>query len=46
MMAIKHNTKSTIAKNDMKVAAPALLAVVAMSSKSSKLLGTTYLVDL
>jgi hypothetical protein len=43
MMAIKHNTKSAIAKNAMKAAAPAPLAVVAMSTKSLKLLGPSNL---
>ncbi len=34
MMTVKHNKKSTNAKNDVKAAALALLAVVAMSTKS------------
>jgi hypothetical protein len=46
MMAVKHNLKSTNAKNVMKVAALAQLAVVAVSTKSLKLLGTLYLEDL
>ncbi len=38
MMAIKHKT----AKNAMKAAAPAPLAVVAVSTNSLKLLGTSH----
>jgi hypothetical protein len=38
MMAVKHKT----AKNAMKAAAPAPLAVVAVSTKSLKLLGTSH----
>jgi hypothetical protein len=45
MMAIKHNTKSTNAKNAVKVAATAPQAMVAMFSKSLKLLGTLHLED-
>ncbi len=46
MMAVKQNTKSTNAKNVVKVAAPVLLAVVNVSTKSLKLLGTSHLKDL
>ncbi len=46
MMAIKHNTKSAKSKDTMKVAAPAPLAVVAVPTKSLKLLGTSHLEDL
>ncbi len=42
MMSIKHKT----AKNAVKAAAPAPLAVVAVSTKSLKLLGTSHLEDL
>ncbi len=45
MMAVKQNTKNTNAKNTMKVAAPALLSVVAVSMKSLKLLGTLHSED-
>jgi hypothetical protein len=38
MMAVKHKT----AKNAMKAAAPVPLAVVAVSTKSLKLLGTLH----
>jgi hypothetical protein len=41
IMAIKHNTKCANAKNAV-AAAPALLAVVAVSTKSLKLLGTLH----
>jgi hypothetical protein len=41
MMAVKHNTKGVNAKNAVKVAALALV-VVAMSTKSLKLLGTLH----
>jgi hypothetical protein len=44
-MAVKHNTKSANAKNAVKAAAPAPLAVVAVSTKSLKLLGTSHLVS-
>ena len=46
MMTVKHNTKSANTKNAVKVAALAPLAVVAMSKKSLKLLGTLHLEDL
>ncbi len=46
MITVKHNTKSANAKNAMKVAALAPLAVVVMSVKSLKLLGTLHLEDL
>jgi hypothetical protein len=46
MMTVKHNTKSANTKNAMKAAALALLAVVAMSTKSLKLLGTLHSEDL
>jgi hypothetical protein len=46
MMAIKHYTKSANAKNAVKEAALAPLAVVAMSTKSLKLLGTSHLEEL
>jgi hypothetical protein len=46
MMAVKHNMKSANAKNAVKAAAPAPLAVVAVSTKSLKLLGTLHLEDL
>ncbi len=46
MMAIKHNTKSANTKNAMKAAALAPLAVVAVSTKSLKLLDTLHLGDL
>ncbi len=42
MMAVKHKT----AKNAVKAAAPAPLAVVAVSTKSLKLLGTSHSEDL
>ncbi len=42
MMAIKHQTP----KNAVRAAAPAPLAVVAVSTKSFKLLGTPHLEDL
>ncbi len=45
IMAIKHNAKSANTKNAVKVAAPAPLAVVAMSTKSLKLLGTLHLFE-
>ena len=43
MMAVKHNTKSANAKNAVQAAAPALLAVVTVSTMSLKLLGTSHL---
>jgi hypothetical protein len=46
MMTVKHNTKSADTKNAMKAAALAPLAVVAMSTKSLKLLGTLHSEDL
>jgi hypothetical protein len=46
MMAVKHNTKSANTMNAVKAAAPALLAVVAMFTKSLKVLGTSHLEDL
>ncbi len=45
MMAVKHSTKSANAKNTVKAAALAPLAVVAVSMKSLKLLGTLNLED-
>ncbi len=45
MMAVKHNTNSANTKNGVKVAALALLIVVAMSTKSLQLLGTLLLED-
>jgi hypothetical protein len=42
MMTVKHNTESANTKNVMKAAALAPLAVVAMSMKSLKLLGTLH----
>ena len=42
MMAVKHNTNSANTKNGVKVAALALLIVVAMSTKSLQLLGTSH----
>ncbi len=46
MMAVKHNTKSVNAKNAVKEAALAPLAVVAVSTKSLKLLSTLHSEDL
>ncbi len=46
MITVKHNTKRANAKNSVKAAAPAPLAVVAVSTKSLKLLGTLHLEDL
>jgi hypothetical protein len=46
MMTVKHNTKSANAKNAMKAAALAQLAVVAMSTKSLMLLSTLHWEDL
>jgi hypothetical protein len=43
IMAVKHNTKHANAKNTVKAAAPAPLAVVAVSTKSLKLLSTSHL---
>ncbi len=45
MMAVKHNTKSPNAKNAVKAAAPAPLAVVAVPTKSLKLIGTSLSED-
>ncbi len=45
MKAIKHNTKIAITKNALKAAAPVQLAVVAVSTKSLKLLSTLYSED-
>jgi hypothetical protein len=45
MMAIKHNTKSAKSKNAVKTAALALLVVVAVPTKSLKLLGILHLED-
>ncbi len=45
MVAVKHNTKSANTKNAMKVAALVPLAVVAVSTKSLKLLGTLHSED-
>jgi hypothetical protein len=45
MMAVKHNTKSANDMNAMKAEAPARVAVVAMFTKSLKLLGTLHLED-
>ncbi len=46
MMAIKHNAKSANTKKTMKASAPVPLAVVAVSTKSLKLLGTLHSEDL
>jgi hypothetical protein len=46
MMNVKHNTKSANTKNAMKAASLVPLAVVAVSTKSLKLLGTSHLEDL
>jgi hypothetical protein len=46
MMAVKHETKSANAKNAVKAASLAPLAVVAMSTKFLKLIGTLHLEDL
>jgi hypothetical protein len=43
IMAVEHNTTSANTKNAVKAAAPAPLAVVAVSTKSLKLLGTSHL---
>ncbi len=43
IMAVKHNTKIVNAKNAVKAAAAAPLAVVAVSTKSLKLLSTSHL---
>ncbi len=45
IMAVKQNTKNAYAKNDVKAAAPAPLAVVAVSTKSLKLLSTLHLLE-
>ncbi len=42
IMAVKHNTKKANTKNAVKAAAPASLAVVAMSTKSLKLRSTLH----
>jgi hypothetical protein len=42
IMAVKHNTKNANGKNAVKAAAPAPLAVVAMSTKSLKLCSTSH----
>jgi hypothetical protein len=44
-MAVKHNTKNANAKNTVKAAAPAPLAVVAVSTNSLKLLSTSHLLE-
>ncbi len=46
MMTVKHYTKSANTKNAMKAAALAPLAVVAVSTKSLKLLGTLHSKDM
>ncbi len=46
MLAIKHNTKSANTKNAAKAAALVPLAMVAMATKSLKLIGTSHLEDL
>jgi hypothetical protein len=46
MMTVKHNTKNAYTKNVVKATALALLALVAMSMMSLKLLGTLHLEDL
>ncbi len=43
IMAVKHNTIRANTKNALKAAAPVPLAVVAVSRKSLKLLGTLHL---
>ena len=45
IMAAKHNTKNANAKNAVKAAAPAPLMVVAVSTKSLKLLSTLHLLE-
>ncbi len=43
IMAVNHNTKNANSKNTVKAAAPTPLAVVAVSTKSLKLLSTSHL---